>query len=159
MNFNGLQNVFYFLSWGLIWILGSSPILNVQSQRPSLGLKIVMPESIKLKDSVRIAIGLVNRSPRRRQIRALKLKIQNSQLGDNPSEIFDLFCSDILPNRVNTVLYLALRDDNKFLRLTDYMNNIMHDIGLPILSWNPFLTGSLQVSTHAFHEFILLIIF
>ncbi|XP_021352359.1 glutamate receptor ionotropic, NMDA 2B-like [Mizuhopecten yessoensis] len=162
MDFASSNNVLRVFCWCVIWMLGPSPISYVNSQRPSLGLKILMPDLFKMQEPVRKAIQMVRTSSfRRRQIRSLKLDIQKSDIGDNPSEIFELFCSNILPNQINTVLYLTLKDDSGFIRLTDYMNNIIHDIGLPLLSWNPYLTGpiqnqvksrTLQLSPTLYHE-------
>ncbi|XP_033739104.1 glutamate receptor ionotropic, NMDA 2A-like [Pecten maximus] len=145
MDFAGSGSVLCFLFWNMIWMLGSSPISYVNSQRPTLGLRILAPDLRRMRGSVTKAIQMVRtNSLRRRQIRSLRLDIRKSDVVDNPSEIFEMFCSDILPNRINTVLFLPLRDESKFIRLTNYLSNIIHDLGMPLMSYNPYLTGSLQ---------------
>lgn len=145
MGYAGSGSVLSFLFLSMIWMLGSAPNSQVIAQRQTVGLQILMPGSLRMENTVKSAIHIVRtNSLRRRQIRSLRLDIRKAEIGDNPAEIFELFCSEIFPNNINTVLYLTLKDDSTFLRLTDYMNKIIHDVQMPLMSYNPYLTGSLQ---------------
>lgn len=64
---------------------------------------------------------------------------------ENPDEILKIFCNDIFPNKINTVMYLNINPDKSF-SAGDYVMSIAQDLGFPFIAWDPDLPTSTQVS-------------
>ncbi|CAC5378723.1 GRIN2B [Mytilus coruscus] len=62
---------------------------------------------------------------------------------ENPDEILKIFCEDIFPKKINTVMFLNINPDKGF-SAGDYVMSLTQDLGYPFISWDPDLSLALQ---------------
>ena len=61
----------------------------------------------------------------------------------SPDGILRMFNDSIVKNSINSVLVIQIQEVNT--ASTEYMMTMLEQLGLPVLSFNPFYPGSLEV--------------
>ena len=120
---------------------------KVDAQTPKdLELRIIMPNRREWNTPMALAVNNQLQSEARRNQIGYKL----ITLGRSPKAIFEMFCDDILANNVNTLVFLHISDDQKSEMLRDYMINVITQIGIPTMYWNPTFSEAVQVGPMLF---------
>ncbi|KAL5018029.1 hypothetical protein ScPMuIL_003751 [Solemya velum] len=63
----------------------------------------------------------------------------------SPDEILRVFCDDIVPYHVNTIVYIRRTDSSLESSSSDYIFNIAAQLGYPVIAWDPYYVGTLEL--------------
>lgn len=128
----------------LLWFLCSDSHGGVQSARTTLSFRIIMPNLMHYERAINSTKTSISRYmyglPGRPDISILRVDT------NSPKEIMNMFCDQILPNQVNTLLHLDLKTDRTSSISTNYIMNVAEQLGYPLISWDPDYAGALEVS-------------
>lgn len=76
------------------------------------------------------------------------------KLNPSPGSLTELFCNETFVKNSSVLMSINY---NKYTSVaTEYIINVALEMGYPVISWDPFYTGALEVSTYSriIHGFI-----
>ena len=122
---------------------------TTSGQKIDVTIPIMMPYLYKHKNTVNRAINTVQNSIYVRRMGILtKYKPKLKPVifyRDSPDEILQIFNKTIMEEQVNTAIYIQYKEDDKAMASADYTVSLLEELGVPVLSWDPNYTGSLEV--------------
>lgn len=71
------------------------------------------------------------------------------KVNSNPYRITDLFCYDVFYNNASVIMNINYGYETS--TTSDYIFNTALKLGIPIISWDPVSSSSLEVSGYFFH--------
>ena len=128
----------------LMWCL----LLHV-SLAAGLYMQIVAPyRQTKLDSAISNGLRDANgwRSPIRRAGYSMEADVKLiDNVAPTPEEIYTLFCDDVFYNNASVIM--VLNYDSGTSQATEYITKSAVRLGYPVISWDPFYPGALEVSS------------
>ena len=118
------------------------------SSRTRIGFRIIVPETTALKSTyfsgISAANGVLRKMRSRHTAKRISPSVRQIAITKEPSEVLNMFCSDIFQNNVNSFFHMNLNRMSAFSK--DYVHRVAEELGYPFFSWDPDYDGALEVS-------------
>lgn len=117
---------------------------GLAAEKPKMAIQVLVPHKIDSKALLSAIVHLEYSLNSRRQKWQLFVNFHAINTS-TPNEILDIFRKDIVPKHVNTIVYIRREDDSTETSASDYISNIAAQLGYPVIAWDPYYVGTLEV--------------